>query len=795
MTTRDFDAFPIGSEPETPEERSEQAVKGVGPQAKKPVKRTRRRNAIPPPGAKVPVAVEVGAVKPTPPTPDIVDLIREGVEETSARRLIEGFVSGELPASVLADTGQPARSEVILKPGVAKAASELEERAKKDKGFETFLNRVRTLEQVDPAEIGVDDVEPKRGITGDEFGSLITAPFTSPIMDKADAKHFKGLLVSIADGFNESVLSKPTKATQIRLANEAAELAIRPEIARGLKKRLPKREFIDFLKDANWLDQLREELDSGGIDKEEFDKHLSFLRNTRPNDTAITILSEAIPVAVILRAIGKSFKIVGSASSQAAKKLPTKGQFSEGFKRSIEFANPLRGVDDSLRKIGEATGRQPGFDPARATKQPLTAERPQIDDLIDAINQQVRDQRKRQTDTLLKGAEKTKQETALERITRLRKEKQAAIDAARKETTGGNPKPKFDNDPKTLFKRQREKLEKLELERKRRAAGQLQTKPFEIKKTTTPGNKKPAPDPAPGKPKTSSTPGRTGSVPSVADPGAIQQETERFEAGVTKSPTKTTTTTPTTRPAPTTTSTPAPKPATVGQPESSPDLEPSGEPAPTPMPKPKPTPKTAPGTRKLPMPDPPPKPLPAGTTTTPLTESPTVVPKPEPGDQPGPSPKPTPATQTEPKPGDDPPKPSQTVERSDDPPKPRSTEKPGGKSQKRVPKPRRDDPGNLKQRKKRSGAKQRFPEIAAWKQGRFWKVLDFDTGKITTSLDPPFPGLKVATGDGAPNETFKVIRFDDDPPTQRQIDMGAVRAVIDAGGITYKRKRIRRRRK
>jgi hypothetical protein len=80
-------------------------------------------------------------------------------------------------------------------------------------------------------------------------------------------------------------------------------------------------------------------------------------------------------------------------------------------------------------------------------------------------------------------------------------------------------------------------------------------------------------------------------------------------------------------------------------------------------------------------------------------------------------------------------------------------------------------------RRRRRKPGQDFPSRAAWKQGFGYRELDLDTGKSKFTLEPP-PGVKIAEGPGSARKSFTVLEFDDDPPSQREIDMGAVLATV-----------------
>ena len=111
----------------------------------------------------------------------------------------------------------------------------------------------------------------------------------------------------------------------------------------------------------------------------------------------------------------------------------------------------------------------------------------------------------------------------------------------------------------------------------------------------------------------------------------------------------------------------------------------------------------------------------------------------------------------------------------------------------RVPR-RRDATEDTMRRRPRevSRAVATFPELVAWRSGFGFRTLDLDTGETTFSEDPP-PGMdSLAAGPGSAGETFTILRQDDDPPSQRDLDLGIVTATIDRSGPRFRRRRRRK---
>ena len=85
-----------------------------------------------------------------------------------------------------------------------------------------------------------------------------------------------------------------------------------------------------------------------------------------------------------------------------------------------------------------------------------------------------------------------------------------------------------------------------------------------------------------------------------------------------------------------------------------------------------------------------------------------------------------------------------------------------------------------------------FPEQVAWKQGMGYYVANIDTGEKTFTFENPgVPDLK---GKGTAPETFRVLRTDKDPPSDRKLKMGAVDAVVGKR-IAYRGKRSKAKHK
>ena len=87
----------------------------------------------------------------------------------------------------------------------------------------------------------------------------------------------------------------------------------------------------------------------------------------------------------------------------------------------------------------------------------------------------------------------------------------------------------------------------------------------------------------------------------------------------------------------------------------------------------------------------------------------------------------------------------------------------------------------------------RFPRTAVFKYGATFVHVDLNTGKVTRTRKRP-AGLKRpgSRGKGSTNKTFAITSFDNDPPSERELELGAFKAVVGESGVRFKRKRKRR---
>ena len=74
-----------------------------------------------------------------------------------------------------------------------------------------------------------------------------------------------------------------------------------------------------------------------------------------------------------------------------------------------------------------------------------------------------------------------------------------------------------------------------------------------------------------------------------------------------------------------------------------------------------------------------------------------------------------------------------------------------------------------------------YPEKAAFRWGATgYPVLDIDTGKVVYVKEKP-KGVPSTSGPGSAGESYTVLSYDNDPPSQRDVDLGIVRGVAGKG--------------
>lgn len=177
---------------------------------------------------------------------------------------------------------------------------------------------------------------------------------------------------------------------------------------------------------------------------------------------------------------------------------------------------------------------------------------------------------------------------------------------------------------------------------------------------------------------------------------------------------------------------------------------------------------------------------------------PQIIEVPDPGPGPGPEHRPDP--KIDPEPGGEP---SETTETKTETETETQTETKakvsikGGPQQRvarRARSPRRfGPPADQAEDKRDVGPKsktRRFPRTAVFKHGATFVHVDLNTGKVTRTRKRP-AGLKRsgARGKGSTNKTFAITSFDDDPPSERELKLGAFTAVVGESGVKFKRKR------
>ena len=239
-----------------------------------------------------------------------------------------------------------------------------------------------------------------------------------------------------------------------------------------------------------------------------------------------------------------------------------------------------------------------------------------------------------------------------------------------------------------------------------------ETEPF-IKPDPKPG---PGPDPSPG-------PSRGPDTPPKPGPRTLPTPGPRPTPG------------PGGMPLPGPTTRPTPGPGGMPLPPEFPTITPTPTPTPPPGPGPTPTPPPGPGPAPLPPP------FPSGG----------PGPQPQPFGQPAPTPPPPPGTPPPPPPGTTPPDADKVTT-------------------KKTP-PRGDPKKTPKQQKQKTPRKpgERFIASMGVKLGSVFAKVNFNTGKVTRSRKNKW-GIKNVKGKGSVVKSATILSYDNDPPTQFQLD-------------------------
>ena len=253
--------------------------------------------------------------------------------------------------------------------------------------------------------------------------------------------------------------------------------------------------------------------------------------------------------------------------------------------------------------------------------------------------------------------------------------------------------------------------------------------------------------------------------------------------------------TPEVAPAPQPGAEPAPQPGAEPAPQPGPEIAPRTRPTPVgitvpdlapitvpvlkpaPITAPAPAGATAPAPAEITAPTPAPitAPAPAGATAPAPAEITAPTPAPITAPAPAGATAPAPAEITAPTPGDltTPAMPEPTPQPNRQPTKPKPKPKPKGP---RLP----DDPRKRRSNRRRqldSLGLEAFPERVGYKAGFGFREVNLDTGESKFSLEPP-PGVPDLSGPGASERSYRVLSWDDDPPTQRELDLGIFKAVV-----------------
>ena len=155
-------------------------------------------------------------------------------------------------------------------------------------------------------------------------------------------------------------------------------------------------------------------------------------------------------------------------------------------------------------------------------------------------------------------------------------------------------------------------------------------------------------------------------------------------------------------------------------------------------------------------------------------------PRPQPGTFPQPRPQPGTFPQPRPQPG---------VPRPPRPPRPPRTPRPP----RRPRPPGRPRPPRIPRRPRTTGTRLSrtrttrfsYPATAGWRQGNRYIVADFNTGRRQIVRRRP-PGVGLGR---TPQESYRILSRDNDPPRRREIPVGAVIAILQERSISFRGRR------
>ncbi|SVC11815.1 uncharacterized protein METZ01_LOCUS264669, partial [marine metagenome] len=71
-----------------------------------------------------------------------------------------------------------------------------------------------------------------------------------------------------------------------------------------------------------------------------------------------------------------------------------------------------------------------------------------------------------------------------------------------------------------------------------------------------------------------------------------------------------------------------------------------------------------------------------------------------------------------------------------------------------------------------------FPVEVGWKQGMGWRVVNLETDTNVFTRKKPDWIKRATKKKGSAEETFTVHTYDNDPPSQKELDMGIVKSLV-----------------
>ena len=111
---------------------------------------------------------------------------------------------------------------------------------------------------------------------------------------------------------------------------------------------------------------------------------------------------------------------------------------------------------------------------------------------------------------------------------------------------------------------------------------------------------------------------------------------------------------------------------------------------------------------------------------------------------------------------------------------------------KKTPIPRGPGPSASPLKRKARRRQAKYPHLVSFRSGAGWLTHNFDTGHTRYSAHRPPGARSVKPGPRLAERSYTVLQYDDDPPSQSELDRGVMRITVDGTGPTFRRRRRKR---